>query len=45
MSMSIPQLPWWPPDGSHEITEDEVRALSGRCELVLMNGHAIDDLH
>ena len=25
--MAIHQLPWWPPNGSHEITESEVRAL------------------
>jgi len=25
--MTIPELPWWPPDGSHEITEPEVRAM------------------
>ena len=32
--MPIPAVPWWPPVGSHEITEAEVRQLFGYLRTV-----------
>lgn len=36
--MSVPAVPWWPPDGSDEITENAVRQLFGYLRRVTPAG-------